>query len=111
VVAARIQLLGSCPSEFEDVAPPSKPDWMEKAGLNFQYFEHEPRFDVAWVVLTTRLRGTHLRAGLSLDIGLTGRAPDRRWVQAVLDCAEARELAGDDAQRWARYVGFAKRSQ
>jgi hypothetical protein len=48
--ALRRVVIGPRPGYIEEVPAPSKPPWMTRAGLSFQFFEFTPSFDVVWIV-------------------------------------------------------------
>jgi hypothetical protein len=100
--ASRRVLLGRSPGEIEEVECPTRPRWMDGAGLGFRVFEHFPNFSVAWV-LTDGFRGKRVRAAQGAGPVTDGpelvgaRATVAAWRSAVREAALVAGESGGDA--------------
>jgi hypothetical protein len=105
VGARRLVLLGARPGQVETPLPPRRPPWLAKAGLEYRVFEHEPRFDVAWLITESRFRPLHARLIRALEPLAPGEPVDPSaagtWRTAVLNS----EPPADEQARqlWERY--------
>jgi hypothetical protein len=96
--ALRRVLLSEDPGMLEVVEVPDEPPWMGEAGLNCQCFEHSPRIDAAWLVISWRLRGvTVRRIEPSAEARGAGERDLETWVDAVLGAPVDAAPAGERA--------------
>lgn len=65
--ALRRVLIGARPGEIADIAAPTEPPWMRRAGLTLRVFEVVPRFAVAWIITEWHL--DPVRARLKHPLG------------------------------------------
>lgn len=91
VGALRCVVIGARPGQIDEVAPPTKPPWMDRAGLNFERFEFVPRFPVVWII-------NEWRSAPTLRI---------RLKQLLPPLPAARETPEHDLQAWARALASA----
>lgn len=110
--AREIVLLGAAAGQIEVLAPPRRPPWMERHGLNYRVFEHVPNFDVAWMIVETQWSGRRARLVHNLEptagTGVDASAA-RRWRRELLESQPPSDAIAAD--RWSRYVACAEETR
>ncbi len=127
----KYEIIGPTPGELQTVTEPAKPTWLEDWVDDFQFFEVEPDFDDAVLILTghkldgrgrTAIRvlgdrpkppsaaGQPDEPGVQTDFQPpSGIERARAWAHAILTAAPGAEIDSTLSDVWREYVDAATR--